>query len=271
MSDWRKEVPDLVSESVLHRGWVDARVRLGSLWFWVLEVFFGGFIAILVSPVAALTFVAALAAVVLITTVLTAPVRQRDDARRCLQEAEKSVREWCESHPRPIVTAEYVVPQWPYKEQPDQDVFIFRNDTDLVAFNVTPEIEGIPPDTWITWDDHKLVRLERGDAITLAPMVYKAASHGPDVDGISGSSIELEGTLYERLRSLVREPPYPDAWTLRIRYNDHGGRTYETECDIVVDSDLGGIVTRLCGKAGRLVDLSDKPSSIRRAPRLQRT
>lgn len=76
------DIKEVVTESAFARGWADAKQYIGSVWFWVVEVAGGGYVGIVYGASEAVGAVLAFALLVIAAAAATAPVRQRDDARR---------------------------------------------------------------------------------------------------------------------------------------------------------------------------------------------
>jgi hypothetical protein len=74
-----------MSESAWARGWADTKQGLADWRFWAAEVFGGGFVAVYYDPVLALVFVLGLAVALWLGATVSAPVRQRDEARTALE------------------------------------------------------------------------------------------------------------------------------------------------------------------------------------------
>ena len=68
---------DRLLESVWERGWRDTKAALHSLWFWVIEVFGGGAVALVWGGGFALIFVFGVAIALWIGATASAPLRQR--------------------------------------------------------------------------------------------------------------------------------------------------------------------------------------------------
>ncbi len=68
-----------LSESVWSRGWSNTKRGLGSWQFWVLEVFGGGLMGVLISPAAALIFVLGMLVALWIGATAVAPIHQRNE------------------------------------------------------------------------------------------------------------------------------------------------------------------------------------------------
>lgn len=76
-------IPKVISETILYRGWSDFKDRLGSVWFWVAELLVGALAAVLYEdPILIVVAVLSLGVAVAIAATITAPLRQRDDARK---------------------------------------------------------------------------------------------------------------------------------------------------------------------------------------------
>ena len=72
----------IISETVLERGWSDFKDRFASVPFWVAEIVGGGMLGILYDPYLAIAGILILAMAVIVAATVTAPLRQRDDARK---------------------------------------------------------------------------------------------------------------------------------------------------------------------------------------------
>lgn len=81
------------NESAWSRGWRDTKSGLGDWRFWVLEFFGGGFIATKWSAVIALVAVAAMFACLWLWATVTAPIKQRNEARDSLCSLQKELQE----------------------------------------------------------------------------------------------------------------------------------------------------------------------------------
>lgn len=75
------DAPDL-SESIWARGWSDTKRGLKSWQFLALEVIGGGVMGFFVNPIAAIVFLVGVAIALWIGVTVSAPVRQRDEARQ---------------------------------------------------------------------------------------------------------------------------------------------------------------------------------------------
>jgi hypothetical protein len=80
-----------LSESAWQRGLVDFKRLIGSVWFWLLEVLGGGAISAF-DPLTGIAFMVTLVLLSWMVTTITAPIRQRDEARAAIGQTPNSER-----------------------------------------------------------------------------------------------------------------------------------------------------------------------------------
>jgi len=95
---------EFLQQGSFARGWEDTKAALGGWLFWMVEVFVGGLVVIWLGAVPGLVFVFVLFLAVLIASILTAPLKQRDELRgfvKGLQEKNEKLSE--RSHTESLV------------------------------------------------------------------------------------------------------------------------------------------------------------------------
>jgi hypothetical protein len=90
----------LLEQSAVSRGLEDTKKTLGTIWFWAVAIFGGGAVALIYGGLFGLTAIFSFFIAVLIVTICTAPVKQRNELRHQYRRLEEQLEDATEFVPR---------------------------------------------------------------------------------------------------------------------------------------------------------------------------